>query len=241
MANYRQISTHLWMDDKFLQVSPQARLLFLWMFTNPDAKSSGLFLFNDDVCQNETGLSGRELHHCLKELIKIERVVFDDKVNMIWVINQFKHVFKSPKIIESTLREVNALPKSNIKENFFKKYELELIPYDIKTKELKTDNPMRKQVTETATLSRKLVNKFVVAWFKEYKVAMMLKNYYYKRMYDGVIAYSYEDIEGAIDNYFASSDKFITNSKHSFPLFMSGLDRHIADGSKSDGRRGRTR
>jgi len=241
MANYRQVSTQLWMDDKFLHISPQARLLFLWMFTNPDAGSSGLFLFNDDVCENETGLSGRELHHCLKELIKIERVLYDEKTNIIWVVNQFKHTPKSPKIIESTLKEVKSLPKSPVKEVFYKKYELELIPYDVKTKEHKADSPMRKQVNETAVLSKKLVNKFVVAWFKEYQVAMVIKSYYYKRMYDALLVYSYKDAEKAIDTYFSSSDKFITNSKHSFSLFISSIDRHIAESSKADGRRGRTR
>ena len=249
MANYRQVDTQLWIDDKFTNISPQARLLFLWMFTSPSSSSSGLSLFNDEVCQRETGLSDRELHACMKELKKGHRTKYDDKYNVLWVVNQFKHTPKSPKIIESVLREVESLPSSGIKVDFIKQYEEEFIPYGVtirdnqivydeskKAPKKKSENSMR------AFTAKILVDEFAQRWQDEYGIKMVVKRYYFKTMYDLLNNYDTELVKGSITAFFTVNEPYLKEHNHPIGLFLSNVDKYIAVGKKPvAGGRARTR
>jgi len=129
MAKFRQLSTQLWMDDKFLSLSMEARLLFVWMFTHPESGSSGLFTLNRNVCETQTGI--KNIDKTIKELEDIERVRCDYKHHLIWVVNQFKHASKSPKIVIGVFFEIQRLPVSFLIDEFVSKYELEFIPYSV--------------------------------------------------------------------------------------------------------------
>jgi len=240
MAKYRQISTQLWIDEKFSNISPQAKLLFLWTFTNPKAGSSGLFSFNDDVCQNETGLSDRELHNSLKELTKTDRLRYDEKNNIIWVVNQFKHVPKSEKIIEAIIREMDNLPKSILVDAFRDKYAVQFIPYGIEADPAKT-SPTNEIVNNKAEKARNLMRQFTSSWFREYQVKMLIKSYYYKRLYDLLADYEEKDISEAMKIFFDSTNRFVVEGSHSFGIFLSSIDKYIAEVKKPRSGRARKR
>lgn len=129
MAKFRQLSTQLWLDEKFLSLSMEARLLFVWMFTHPESGSSGLFTLNKDTCSMQTGI--KDIENIIEELEDIERVRYDYKHNIVWVVNQFKHASKSPKIVMGVFFEIQRLPKSFLIDNFIEKYILDFIPYTV--------------------------------------------------------------------------------------------------------------
>lgn len=131
MANFRQVKTQLWNDVKFLEVSPEAKLLFIWTFTHPDTNCSGLTLFNDDVCMRQTSLSRKVMEKAMLELIEIAMVEYDKKYNILWVMNQFKHAPKSPKIVEAVIREILSLPNSATIDHFMRRYDTVFWPYCI--------------------------------------------------------------------------------------------------------------
>ena len=254
MAKFRQLHTQLWLDEKFQSLSSQARLLFVWMFTHPRSGLSGVFQFNDDVCENQTGLSGKEINSGVKELEKSQRVFYDSKTNVLWVVNQFRYIPKSPKAIEAVLRELNALPETPLTYQFLGHYEMDLTPYGIeingeKKLFMSPDLPdippdridaHRESVSEKAKYAKKLIGFFRVKWYDEYGIAMLVKSYYYKRIYDLLSDYSQKDIERAVKNYFEVEDAFIIKNKHCFPLFLSNLDKYMAE-SSSRGRRARSK
>ena len=131
MAKFRQLSTQLWMDEKFLSLSMEARLLFVWMFTHPESGSSGLFTLNKETCRTQTGV--KDIEKTIEELEDIERVRYDYKHNIVWVINQFKHASKSPKIVIGVFFEIQRLPGSFLIDSFIEKYILDFIPYTVTT------------------------------------------------------------------------------------------------------------
>ena len=131
MANFRQVKTQLWNDVKFLEISKDAKLLFIWTFTHPETNCSGLTLFNADVCIRQTGLSRVVMEKAMQELEEIALVEYDKKHNILWVMNQFKHAPKSPKIVEAVIKEILSLPNVATIDHFMRQYDTVFWPYCI--------------------------------------------------------------------------------------------------------------
>ena len=57
MASYRQIHTKIWKDGWFLDLPPEHKLLFIYLFSNERANLIGLYDLPWRVIEFETGLS----------------------------------------------------------------------------------------------------------------------------------------------------------------------------------------
>ena len=81
---YRMVDTETWTDPWFEDLSVEAKLLFLYLWTNNRCNSAGMYRINQKVMEVESGVNGSHL-----EALK-EKVEYHPEERVVWVKNFFK-------------------------------------------------------------------------------------------------------------------------------------------------------
>lgn len=123
---YRKTLTEIWSDEWFENLSPNGKLLFLYLFTNNICNPSGIYRINQRRIKFETGI--KELNF---EEIK-DKVLFDNGI--VWIKNFFKHQCQNKDFAKKALEILkedypqfyNLWTKYN--QNTLKKYNIEVEP-----------------------------------------------------------------------------------------------------------------
>lgn len=110
MGRTEDIDSSMWAtNDEFMDLSPNAKLLYLWSFTNPDCNMAGLYRVSERTMRQQTGLSASQLERALVELAERAFVVYDRPI--LWVRSRAKHLrTKGDKMATSVARAVGELP-----------------------------------------------------------------------------------------------------------------------------------
>lgn len=125
--SYRQIHVQIWKDNWFLDMEPNTKLLFIYLITNERARLSGLYELSDRVIMFETCLSKEEYNHSKHELIKHNKVLFDD--GWVWVVNMRKwHDTGSDKLVIHFNNDLKDTPDMPLRQQYIEYYRLN-IPY----------------------------------------------------------------------------------------------------------------
>jgi DnaD/phage-associated family protein len=127
MAEYRNTRTDTWRDDWFMELTPQEKLAFFYLFTNESTNLAGIYKLSYRHMQLETGLDADTLNAALQRFVDDRKVVIGD--GYIWVVNLRKYnASRSPKAdaaIESILKQI---PDCDIKRAYIACY-TQNIPY----------------------------------------------------------------------------------------------------------------
>lgn len=135
MARWAKFLTGFWRDPEVGGLSPEARLLYVWCFTNESCRVSGLYLVSPETAGSETRLENRG-PAAWKELLAYRKsdgqplVEYSPSSGVLWVRGKFKietrtrSVNRKPsaKIILAALRELHELPSNPLEARFRKKY-----------------------------------------------------------------------------------------------------------------------
>lgn len=106
MALYENVKVSIWSDD-FADLSPEAKLIYLWSFTNPRCNMAGLYKVKPVAMALETGIE--DLARPLAEL-ELDRFVYYANP-WIFIRSRIKHLHTSgEKIRKSILLAVLELP-----------------------------------------------------------------------------------------------------------------------------------
>ena len=89
MANYRQIHTQIWRDNWFLDLEPDEKLMFIYLFSNDSTNLAGLYEIHERVIQLETGLDKARIEEILKRFEREGKVHYQDGV--VWMVNMKKY------------------------------------------------------------------------------------------------------------------------------------------------------
>ena len=114
MANFRQIHTKIWKDPWFIDLSPDRKLLFIYLFSNEQANIMGLYQLPLKVICFETDLDRTAVEEGLAQFAADGRCYVED--NWVWIVNLFRHNANNPKSpktqvhIRKTLGEVPDIP-----------------------------------------------------------------------------------------------------------------------------------
>lgn len=129
MATYRQIHTHIWDDPDFEELSPSAKLLFIYTFSNKHRNESGLYSLTIKKISFETGLSADEVDASLQELIDKDMLQYDWDNKVIWIRNALKYQTVSEKNIIACKKEISVI-NSILTVEFVKYYKEILCPIE---------------------------------------------------------------------------------------------------------------
>lgn len=103
--HYNSLKPKLWRDKKFMAMSDQARLLYLWYLTNAEVDSSGCYLMQDAIAAVHMHWDIDTLIVAKKELIDAGMIVFDDETDEVWPVDWFEHnPITGPKLAIGTIR-----------------------------------------------------------------------------------------------------------------------------------------
>ena len=116
MAGYRQIHTQIWKDEWFIELEPDEKLLFIYLFSNDLSSISGIYKIPLKVMMNETGLDSRRIEEILSHFSADGKVYFEDGIT--WIVNMLRyHKNASPKTQKRYLDDIFSLPDCPIRQN----------------------------------------------------------------------------------------------------------------------------
>lgn len=114
---YRNIDTSIWKDDWFLDLAPDEKLLFIYLFSNENTLLTGLYKISLRVIEFETGLSREFITATLGKFSNAKKVFYENGI--IWVINLRKYnESRSPKVIARIAWELRQIPDCPIKNAY---------------------------------------------------------------------------------------------------------------------------
>lgn len=117
MAEYRQIHTSIWKDDWFMDLTPEAKLLFIYLFSNEQASMGGLYKLPLKVIAFETGLDLGLIEQVLDEFEQAGKVEYEGGV--VWVRNMPKyHEARSAQQITRVNKDVEAIADCRLKREY---------------------------------------------------------------------------------------------------------------------------
>lgn len=124
MANYRQIHVSIWKDEWFLELEPQEKLLFIYLFSNEATSLAGIYKLPLKVIAFETGLDTDFIKQAMNKFTEGGKVYYEDGV--VWVVNMRRyHETKSDKVQTRIDKDTDLIPDCPIK----RRYLAYLIPY----------------------------------------------------------------------------------------------------------------
>lgn len=113
-GSYRQIHTKIWTDDWFLDLTPEHKLLFIYLFSNARSNLSGLYDLPLKVASFESGLSVEAVKAGLERFAADGKVLYEE--GWIWIKSLLRYNatnLSSVKIrrhIQSTIEHVPDIP-----------------------------------------------------------------------------------------------------------------------------------
>lgn len=120
MATYRQIHTHIWDDPVFEELSPNAKLLFIYGFSNKHRNEAGLYVITLKKMAFETGLSIEQAEAAIKEIIGRGRWAYDWDNHVLWVKNALKYQSVGGKTIIAIKKDIETISSPLVAE--YKEY-----------------------------------------------------------------------------------------------------------------------
>lgn len=117
MANYRQIHTQIWRDNWFLDLEPDEKLLFIYLFSNDNSNLAGLYELHERIIQLETGLDRKRINEIISKLEGDGKVYYRDGV--VWIVNMQKyHSNAGEKVRRNIELIIEGIPDCEVKEKY---------------------------------------------------------------------------------------------------------------------------
>lgn len=132
MTGYRQLHTRIWADSWFIELTPDQKLLFIYLFSNQRTSVCGLYELPIRVISFETGLEIEVVKKCFNIFSFAGKVNYDDVAGVVWVVNMLKYQgSSSPKLLARIEEDIKAVPDCELKKRFLERYpnNTVLIPY----------------------------------------------------------------------------------------------------------------
>lgn len=95
--------TECWDDPFFQGLSPLARYLFIYLWTNTHRNISGMYVITKKTISDETGLTEKQINSLFKNLHP--KIKYDDERSICWVIKHTRRQFLRYGKISQRLRQ----------------------------------------------------------------------------------------------------------------------------------------
>ena len=93
---YRSIHSDIWLDKKFRKLSANAKLLFVYAFSNPHTNVAGLYFMPVEYILIDVGMPIPDAEFALHELITVGLISRHEE--WIFVHGMVKHQTHSPEL-----------------------------------------------------------------------------------------------------------------------------------------------
>ena len=119
MSGYRQLHTHIWSDSWFVELEPDLKLLFIYLFSNERASICGLYELPIRTISFVTGLYRECIKKGLEVFDQADKVKYDFAAGVVWVRNMLKYQgSSSPKVQARIPADIKTVPDCDLKKHF---------------------------------------------------------------------------------------------------------------------------
>jgi hypothetical protein len=124
MTGWVKVDDKLWTDEKFLGLSADAKVLFIWSWQPPHSAVCGLFNVDlEEMCEAlAPDATIVRVQAALEELMRAGMIVYDPEPGVLWVVNRVKYAPKSPKAIKLMKNELAQVKPSFLVEKFMERH-----------------------------------------------------------------------------------------------------------------------
>ena len=122
MADYRTVKTAMWAQDEwFMDLPIDAKLLWLYLFTNAHASVAGIYKLPIRTICNETGIDQERVEGLLRVFAQKGKAKHSD--GTVWVVKMREHQATTSPLVEKRIaKDVALLPDTPLKREYLKKY-----------------------------------------------------------------------------------------------------------------------
>jgi len=117
MSRYRRVDVSVWRDGFFKSLTPDARMLWLYLLTSPQSTPCGIFVFTADMARMDLRWPVGQMTVALKEVVGRggpKRVQWDAENMVLLLPNWLKYnPPKNPNAIKSWRTTIEALPEDS--------------------------------------------------------------------------------------------------------------------------------
>lgn len=108
-AKNRYVNTSMWVDTKFTKLTPNEKLVFIYLFTNSACNIAGMYQIPLHYIVGDTGLSEAIVSKALLSLEEKETVLYRDG----WIIlkNSIAHQKMNPKVASGIISAMENVPE----------------------------------------------------------------------------------------------------------------------------------
>lgn len=133
MAMFRQFQTSFWSDNYIGDLSPNQKLLYVYILTNEKTTQCGVYEFSMRYAQLETGLDKAEIEQIINEFVKSGKIRYSKETNEILIINWLKHnSARSPKVAAVVDKEIRNIKTPEFESEVITRSQV--LGYPIQTK-----------------------------------------------------------------------------------------------------------
>ena len=123
-AEFRSVQTRMWREDEWFQdLDTDARLLFIYLFTNPSASISGIYRLPLRTMAFESGLPVERVQQLLNQFSEQDKAHYADGI--IWVVKMRENQLPgklSPKVKTRLDKDVASIPYCELKRRYLIAY-----------------------------------------------------------------------------------------------------------------------
>lgn len=110
---YQYITSKIWHDEKFTNLSADAQRLFFYILTCPHSNIIGLYVLKPGYACEDLRCTGKDFERTLKALTDALFVSYDGSTGVIYIRNFLKHnPLTNPNQIKGARKIFSQLPKS---------------------------------------------------------------------------------------------------------------------------------
>ena len=120
LDRYRKVSCQIWLDQKFLSLSDDGKLVFLLILTHPNLTSFGAMKASPASLTDELGWLTERLSEAFQEVLAKGLAKYDQSARLLMLCNFMKHNKPaSPNVVTSWLQGYKCLPECDLKDELF--------------------------------------------------------------------------------------------------------------------------
>jgi hypothetical protein len=125
MADFRTVQTRMWREDEWFQnLGESARLLWVYLFTNPSANSAGLYRLPIGTIAFESGVSGgiKRVASLISEFSEADKAHYESGVVYVVKMQALQHPEISWQVATRIAADVDAIPDGRLKQMYLLRY-----------------------------------------------------------------------------------------------------------------------
>ena len=116
MAHYRKIDVRIWNDAKFISLSNNGKLIFLFLITHPGMTALGAMRTSLPGLAAELDMKQEAFDEAFHEALEEGMVKANLKASCIWLPNFLKYQSaESPNVIKNWIKQLEFIPECNLK------------------------------------------------------------------------------------------------------------------------------